>query len=57
MTFFSSWEAIGEGARWSEVFEALEPDAERRAEVVGAFAWAFQGFKHYDNIYRVMETP
>ncbi|NIS65020.1 MAG: hypothetical protein GTO05_07660 [Gemmatimonadales bacterium] len=57
MTFFPSWEAIGEGARWSEVFEALEPDAERRAEVDDGFDWVFQGTKHYDIIYRVMETP
>jgi hypothetical protein len=57
MTLFPSWEAIGEGARWSEVFEALEPDAERRAEVNDGFDWVFQGAKHYDIIYRVMETP
>jgi len=57
MTFFPSWEAIDEGAWWGDVFEALEPDAERRAEVNDGFNWVLGGFKHYDNIYRVMETP
>jgi hypothetical protein len=57
MTFFPSWEAMGEGTRWTEVFEALEPDAERRAEVNEGFNWVYRGTQHYDNIYQVMETP
>jgi hypothetical protein len=58
-TVFSSWEAMGQGARIGQAFRALEPDSLRRAEINAGYGWVFDPAvtSHYDIIYRLMESP
>ncbi len=60
-TVYPTWEAMGEGARIGQVFQALEPDSLRREEVNAGFSWVFNDeggeTSHHDVIYRLMETP
>ncbi len=58
MTTYATWKDMAPGGGCGQrVFEALEPDSTRRAEVNAGFNWVYTDVEHRDVIYQRMETP
>jgi hypothetical protein len=51
---YPTWEAISKGINGKKVWEAVEPDVEKRKAINGGMNWVFNDIPHQDNIYQLV---